>query len=650
MNEMIRLELRKQRLAFIGLAGAFIITIPLAWFGAAIGHVDRRSAIDAAFLFWTLVGLPASAALLGASAGAGLRAEPAAPAESILPVSPGRRASAALIAAALQLAALAAVVLLIAIIVSPGWRTTFTEKVWSAPEFQRAAFRLMGFSLAYILSVSFAAAFALGHGLAGGLLGLGLAGIGSTALAAAVGLQTLYPERDILRPGGVLFVAAIAVGGTFYSLRRAASRLERRGGLGWKDFALCGLGLAAGAALCVLTMGGTFERLVRRPQPVWREEYFARAQRQALRLVPGLREAAGQGLLAANMEGELLLLKPDGSRRTLVPGTRTTIQDIFDVPLLDRNHSVQWESDGALWSLHSRPRHTSDNWNGWDRALMHGRPGERFQQLPLASEGNWQLAHRGPRVGLLGWAGDGKMRFTPLAAQGRGRPQPVDGELPKLFADGWAEAGLAAAVGPDRRSVSWRGRTWKLPGWFADGVFFELSLLPAVARGEAPVFAVNVWEKSDVRSLVLCRPGGRVETPWPGAHFYAEGITADGTLWDTKDNRTMLMLRPDGSAAPVLDLSAALAALPKAGKRDRKGPPRFPILLKVEDGAVWVVLRQSWLARVDAGTGELKESWRLPARPARGKDSVQAVDGGFFLHDGERIWFVDWEGKAKKLV
>jgi hypothetical protein len=650
MTEMIRLELEKQRLALVGLFAAFVVTLPLAWLGAAIGQVDRGAAVDAVFLFWTLVGLPVAAALLGASAGAGLRAEPAALAESVLPVSPARRAAAALLAAALQLAVLAAMILIIAIVMSPGWRATFTEKIWSAPEFQRAAFRLMGFSLTYILSVSFAAAYALGHGLAGGLIGLGLAGVGSTALAAAVGLQTLYDERDILRPGGVLFVMAIALGGTFYSLRRASSRLERRGGLGWKDVLLCGLGLAAGAVLCVLSMGGTFERLVRRPQPLWREEYFARAQKQALRLVPGLREAAGQGLLAANLEGELSLLRPDGSRETLVPGQRTTLGTLFDFPApFTRMYSADWAEDGTLWALRSRLGS-----RGWDKALYRGRPGKRFADVPAdLSHGapTWtHLAHRGPRVGLLGWAGDGKMRFTALGAKGQGRPEPVDGELPKLFADGWAEAGLAASLSRDRRTLSWRGRSWKLPGRAMDGSFFELSVIPPLTRGESPLFAVNVWEKEGVLALALCRPGGKVELPWPGARFYAEGITADGTLWDWRDDRGLLIIRSDGSAAPAVDLGAAMAALPKSRPKGGRGFSRFPILLKVGDGEVWVLLRSRWLARVDSRTGELKGSWRLPAQPVRGKDSVQAVDGGFFLHDGERIWFVDWEGKARKLV
>lgn len=183
-----------------------------------------------------------------------------------------------------------------------------------------------------------------------------------------------------------------------------------------------------------------------------------------------------------------------------------------------------------------------------------------------------------------------------------------------------------------------------------DGVFFELSVLPSVVQGRAPAFAVNVWTKDDELSLALCRPGGKVELPWPGARFYAEGITADGTLWDWRDGRGLLMLRPDGSAAPVLDLGPAMASLPKSRPDGGRGYSRFPILLKVGDGEAWVVLRGEWLARVDASTGEPKETWRLPAQPSRGKDSVQAVGEGFFLHDGERIWFVDWEGRARKLV
>jgi hypothetical protein len=110
------------------------------------------------------------------------------------------------------------------------------------------------------------------------------------------------------------------------------------------------------------------------------------------------------------------------------------------------------------------------------------------------------------------------------------------------------------------------------------------------------------------------------------------------------------MLRPDGSAAPALDLGPAMASLPKSRPDGGRGYPRFPILLKAGDGEAWVVLRGEWLARVDARTGEPKGTWRLPARPARGKDSVQAVESGFFLHDGERIFFVGWDGKAKKLV
>ncbi|MCX5797634.1 MAG: hypothetical protein NTY77_19255 [Elusimicrobia bacterium] len=643
--ELPRLELRKQRLAFVGLAAAFIVTLPLAWLGAVIGHADRRAAIDALFLFWTTVGLPGAAALLGASAGVGLRAEPAAAAESVLPASPARRAAMALAAAALQLAALAAVVLLMAAAVSPGWRTTFTELVWSAPEFQRAVFRLLAFNLGYILAASFVCAYGLGHGLAGGLLGLGLAGIGSTALAAASGMQALYDERELLRPGGLFMIEALCLSGAAYALGRCASRLERRAGLGWLDFTLCGLAVSFGSVLCVLAMVRAFGCLVHHPQPIRHEDYFARAHSLALRLVPGLREADAQGLLVGDMDGRLMLLKPDGRRTVLAPGERVTLGDIFDVPLLDRNQSAEWDADGTLWSLHSKPL-----LNSWRRTLMHGRPGERFKQLPLAGDGGWQLVHRGLQVGTLGWSGDGKQRFTPLSAQGLAASRSVAGELPKMFSEGWAELGLAAAAGKDGKSISWRGRTWRLPGKIVDGIMFELSLFPAVTAKPAPVFALNAFDQKGASTMVLCRPGAKAQTPWPGKRFYAAGLSADGTLWSNFTNRTLLMIRPDGSAAPLLDLAPALAALPRQKGKPSQGLSRFPILLRVGDGELWALLSGRWLARLDAKSGALKACWELPCRPKNGRDSVQSVPAGFFLHDGERTFFVDWEGKARKLM
>jgi hypothetical protein len=642
---MLLLELRKQKLGFVGLAAAFVVTIPLARLGAAFGHVDQRAAIDAMFLFWTLVGLPAAAALLGAAAGAGLRAEPAAAAESVLPVPPARRAAAALAAAAVQLAALAALILLIALAVSPGWRTTFTETVWAAPEFQRAFFRLLAFSLSYILALSFLCAYGLGHGLAGGLLGLGLAGIGSTALAAATGLQALYDQRDLFRPATALLVQGLCLGGVGYGLGRLSSRLERRAGLGWKDLILGGLGACSGAPLCVLVMAAVFGCVEHRPQPIRRIEFFSDARRLALRLVPGLRKADAQGLLVSDLDGKLLLLKPDGSRLVLVPGEPIPIKDMFELPLFERFYSAEWDADGTLWTMHSSPRQ-----GALTRTLMHGQPGQRFTVLPFKSDGGWELAHRGSQVGVVGWASDGKQRFTPVGVERAASARPAGGTIADLFAEGWAEQGLAAAAGRDGKSISWRGRTWRLPGRVVGGIMSELSLVPAVTPDPSPVFAVNVAGKDGGVSLVLCRPGAKAEQPWPGVDFHTEGLTSDGTLWGWKGNLGLLLIRPDGSAPPILDVSVALAALPKARRDEKEGYARFPVLLRVGDGEAWVLLRGRWLARVDTRTGALKDSWRLPARPISGKYSVTPVAQGFFLHDGERTWFVDWDGKARMLI
>jgi hypothetical protein len=345
------------------------------------------------------------------------------------------------------------------------------------------------------------------------------------------------------------------------------------------------------------------------------------------------------------MDGEFILLHPDGRRETLASGRGASLAEAFeDFP--GRVLSAAWDADGSLWVLDGQRK--SDV---WVRTILHGRPGERLRTMALPADVlGWQLAHRGPQVGLLGWSEDNKQRFTPFSAQGAAASRSVVGETPRLFNAGWAEQGLAATASQDRMSLSWRGQTWRMPERIVGGSMLEPGPFPAVAKSPAPVFAVNVMGGDGKRSLVLCKPGAKPQQPWPGTGFYAEGLSGDGSLWGLKDEFGLLLIRPDGSAAPVLNLAPALAALPKPQRGEGEGYFRLPVLLRAYDSDVWVMLRGRWLARIDAQNGTLKGSWRLPARPFAGKYSVQPVEKGFFFHDGERTFFMDWEGQAKKLI
>lgn len=58
--------------------------------------------------------------------------------------------------------------------------------------------------------------------------------------------------------------------------------------------------------------------------------------------------------------------------------------------------------------------------------------------------------------------------------------------------------------------------------------------------------------------------------------------------------------------------------------------------------------------RADAASGEVRARRRLPSPIGNVKYlthyPVHPVAEGFFLHDGERLYFVDWEGRAKRLT
>ncbi|MBI5208618.1 MAG: hypothetical protein HY927_01435 [Elusimicrobia bacterium] len=564
MKELILLELRKQRLAFIGLAAAVVASVPMVALGARWAHAGVREPLSALMLFWTLMGLPGVAALFGATAGAGLRAEPAASAESVLPLPPQRRALAALAAAAVYAALLAALVLAVALTASPGWRSTLLEQNWVQPTITRSFFHLMGFGMAHILALSFVCAFAFGHGLAGGLAGLFIGAFADATLAAAWGLQELFKERDILAPGWVLILMLLCLGGALFALRKASSRLERRAGLGWWHGPLCGLAMLVGAALCLLTLGATFTRLVSAPQPLRRDPYFQEGREWGAGWSsPALRKAAGQGCLAVTLEGELALFTPKGERVVLVPGgPRRTLSDVAAFPLW-RIRSAAWDEDGSLWVLLSVTRGGPG-----DLSLLHGRPGGRFE-VHSAVEGDVHLIVRnGRQLGLIRWAWE-RNSYAFLPAKGK---RPVWKPLTPKERD-WAPAGLPS-------------------------------------------------------------------------QFHADGLSADGTLWQSNGPQAMTLIGPAGKAASLVDVSTALAGLPRPARRVKERA----VLLRAQEGELWVLLAGRWLCRVDGKSGEVRKRWRLAARPMDALRSVQPVEEGFFLHDGERIHFVDWEGRSKRLT
>ena len=122
MLEIAKLQFRKNRLPFVGMAATLVASVP---FGAAVallsGHPGRFG-VDSMLYFWSFIGLPLIAVLLGSSAGAANANDPLRSAEEILPVSDGRAAFASAGTSALQALLLGALFLGLAFVVRAQWR------------------------------------------------------------------------------------------------------------------------------------------------------------------------------------------------------------------------------------------------------------------------------------------------------------------------------------------------------------------------------------------------------------------------------------------------------------------------------------------------------------------------------------------------
>ena len=646
MLGLLRLELRKQGLAFIGLALVIALSIPLSWIAASLSHSSLSYTLLAVFSGWAQVGVPVFAALLGAAAGAGLRSESSSRAECILPLSPTRRMAGALAVSWTQLATLAGLIYLIALAVEPDAGNIFVEPAWTTAVLQRAAFSSSAFGLSYILLMSFFCAYVFAHGLAGGLLGALLAGVGYAALAGAGGLQLSHEDRDLLNPDHMLIVKSLSLGFVGYALALMPSRLERRAGQTWRDWIICGLALLLGPLLCVLTWAQSFSILVTRLRPVVLDPYTEYSDLLAQRLLPGALGFSTRGLLVENMEGELALVQPDGSLETLVPAQGLLNGRAFaegDRQLRRRQFLALWDGDGSLWAMRLfAPDGTQA------RTLFHGRPGERLLQVPMHEDVTvtTSLIRRGRHVGVVSYPGVHRIRFTPLKRAPHAASRLIEqdalwGDPQELISDGWAEEGLVATVSKNRMVLRWQNQAWRLPGPAVDKV------IPAVTPGRAPVFIVNVREADHWPYAVSCRPGAKAKTLWPGQSFHPRGVSVDGTLWQNPeryggiqrldDPLIILMLGPDGNPKPILNVRPAMTALLRGVKRHGRLLGELAILLRVADGEAWVLacpceFRDGGTKRIVAAAGGPwgRRLWGVPCSiglllSRRGADLVRGL-------------------------
>ncbi|MDE2511683.1 MAG: hypothetical protein KGL74_11230, partial [Elusimicrobia bacterium] len=510
---LISLELRKNRLTLIGLAAACALIPPLSLAVAAEKGIALRVALQAGTWWWVIVGLPISAAVFGASAGAGLRSADVREAEAPLPGSAAGRVLRGLAAAVLQFAALALLTAAVASIVSPGWaRAVFdfngpaNAREWAGTMLARGL--VACFALDLIASCFFAS-YALGHAFAGGLLGAALSLAADIGVLLALQYHVFFPDRA--ESFGV--IAALAVFGGLAAkaaaIRPMAERFERSRPLGARGagavFLLLGMGLllAWGAEELSYTQLKTSLRLIKPGAfslmiPLGESINEAEAD-----LYPPVRSA---GALADTAAGGLYWIAPDGTAKRLLPDGPSG-RFALNGPYGNRVESVLWDRDGRLLVARRSATPAGDKTSFWV-----GRPRAGLNPVDPALGTAEQLTREGGEVGIRFREGF-QTRFCAMADDGRARTcsRPTAGYSPFVA----PQYPLAATISKDGRTLTRPGphpRTWRLPGR-AEDLDSTPTTVPAYLDGGKTAYFVSV-RIGDDEAVAECLENGAVRTLW----------------------------------------------------------------------------------------------------------------------------------------
>lgn len=329
-----RLEARRNLALYAGWPAVIALSVPLcAWLAAQAG-IPAAQGTGAALLAWMAGGLPISAALFGAVAGAGLRGA-AEEQEAALPVSPRARIGGALVSAAAGLALCAALVAGLTAVLSPEARDIAASSAsisgfggtLSRGSSEAAASLMMG----WVMAVSCAVAYAAEHAVLGAVAGL----LGAAVVLAPIGadflLQNMFDGVAAHLTPAVFWLAACGSGAA--AALAAAARLpavsRRRW---WPRLAAVALLPFAGAPGAWHSVFSTRERLLEAIEA--KPAYFYQVDEE----------------YHVGLGGRLTLRRPGGPTVVLLAGQAPSLADLLRRKLTSEVGTVVRDRGGRVWA------------------------------------------------------------------------------------------------------------------------------------------------------------------------------------------------------------------------------------------------------------------------------------------------------------
>lgn len=607
---LIRLELRKNRLAAASAAAAFLVTLPVCRLVSSATGLELRLSLDAALTAWVLLGVPLAAALIGASSGAAAASRDAVDAEGPLPASPGRRALASIAAAILLTAAFAAFVLAVGVLIgkppaairSPqqmAWGASFWHNLPLTPVLALAAFD--------VLAGAWALSRLIGHGVAGGLLALLLTAASGAGVAACFGLELLHNEWGASCYASAVTIASFGALAKVQAGALAARWSERRTGARTIVWALALLVLPG---LMIWGRAGAEVRMLdAKLTPIGYEHSFRTIRGYtAPELDSRALAAAGEGAVLKNLRGGVVIAGAAGVR-VLIPEQSAGISEMLFEPFKTWIRGAWRDEKGVLWV----ERYVSPNSELWRVE------GTKVESLRMTDYGSISviagvpLKHRYP----------GGHRLLVARAEDyfrRGDKAAWHVGYKDIVAMRRREAG-AGRVACGGKCFEAEGRRWTLPGVTND----REPVFPREFGGRrAYLVPVRIGEKS---SMALCRPDGSTIVAWPGYH--SPHSLPDGTIFSLWE-RKLRSIGPDGTVAAPVDVEPSLYA-------------SIPRPMRIAEGKAWLVSRGK-LTVLDSG-GRIVFSRPLPENI---EDAIPLKDG-FVLTTKRSAYFSDWTGALRRI-
>lgn len=640
MKNLIKLQLKKGFMTFAVIFGTLLASVPIA-LAVKEKTMSPRDAINLAMLYWAFAGIPLTALLLSGIAGAEAAGDQAKNTEQPLPVSQYGLLLSSLAAVLLQLAAL-----FLALCAILG----FNLPLETLNQVQEELLRSYVFAVIYLSFYGFTISYAFKNGIAG------------AALAATAAAFTLYPfvitsvfqqmafeliPMWFIKPA----VAAAALAGGALALKVLSGITDRKAA--WTAARLAAVvGLLAAAPLAAFASLAWLNLKARNVTlPVTPRFYSQHSANKYLSASEDIKAASRLLLVQRPFYGDAFFIDKDGNRSVIDAGRE-----------LPRPGPAYLFPDLTFAEGESITSPSGEKWILYGNALFQGTIKDGFTFRGTINK-HWRKSLiGGHEPGILDRGEDGYY-YSPLPAGKTGKLELnwkkigslKDGHL-SFVGEKYHREGTAAVFRKGGNTLEYRGRTWTIPG--ATGTRLPV---PGIELPDGLNFIVAA-ETKEGESTYLCRPGGKAEVIWPEYFRLALNlsVTPDGAVWGvgrktavSAGSQMVYLISPE-----LYILTAdgeALSAWSTFRVLERTGVTNGELrLLKAGGGYLWFNADNRYLVRAGIKNSEDLKIWRLPEVPRRRghfarEGSVSPSPEGVFITAADGVYFMDWEGKSKKI-